>query len=93
MNFALIHLLTQRSLLNVLGDAYEVRIWNSCGLPRDNVSTENAIMVTKASRWPLMIDPQEQANRYYRFLNLKVTTRPKECNNLDGFVRWRLKTI
>lgn len=85
------HLLTQRSLLNVLADAYEVRTWNSCGLPRDNVSTENAIMVTKASRWPLMIDPQEQANRYYGFLNLKLTTRQK-CINLDGCVRWRLKT-
>ena len=48
------------SLLSVLADAYEIRQWNSFGLPRDNVSTENAILVTRGRRWPLMIDPQEQ---------------------------------
>ena len=48
------------SLINVLADPYEIRLWNMYGLPRDRVSTENAILVTQASRWPLMIDPQEQ---------------------------------
>lgn len=41
-------------------------MWNACGLPRDDVSTENAILVTKAGRWSLMIDPQEQANRWIK---------------------------
>ncbi|KAJ8965675.1 hypothetical protein NQ314_003957 [Rhamnusium bicolor] len=54
------------SLITVLADPYDIRMWNSCGLPRDAVSTENAILVTKAGRWPLMIDPQEQANRWIR---------------------------
>ncbi|KAG5888365.1 hypothetical protein JTB14_033502 [Gonioctena quinquepunctata] len=54
------------SLITVLADPYDIRIWNSCGLPRDKVSTENAILVTRAGRWPLMIDPQEQANRWIR---------------------------
>lgn len=49
-----------------MADPYDIRMWNACGLPRDNVSTENAILVTKAGRWPLMIDPQEQANRWIR---------------------------
>lgn len=48
------------SLIAILVDAYEIRLWNTYGLPRDKVSTENAIFVTQASRWPLMIDPQEQ---------------------------------
>ncbi|CAG9860518.1 unnamed protein product [Phyllotreta striolata] len=54
------------SLINVLADPYDIRMWNACGLPRDSVSTENAILVTMGSRWPLMIDPQEQANRWIR---------------------------
>merc|ERR1719354_1384339 len=54
------------SLVTILGDDFETRQWNSQGLPRDVVSTENAIMVTKARRWPLMIDPQDQANRWIR---------------------------
>ena len=50
------------SLISVLADAFEIRQWNSHGLPRDNVSTENAILVTRGRRWPLMIDPQEQVS-------------------------------
>lgn len=54
------------TLMGVLGDAFELRQWNSEGLPRDQVSTENAILVARGRRWPLMIDPQEQANRWIR---------------------------
>uniref|UniRef100_A0A5K3EMK9 Dynein_AAA_lid domain-containing protein n=1 Tax=Mesocestoides corti TaxID=53468 RepID=A0A5K3EMK9_MESCO len=53
-------------LFNVLGDAFELRQWNSQGLPRDQVSTENGVLVAHSRRWPLMIDPQEQANRWIR---------------------------
>ncbi|XP_036606051.1 dynein heavy chain 6, axonemal [Trichosurus vulpecula] len=54
------------SLINILGDPYEIRQWNTDGLPRDLVSTENGILVTRGRRWPLMIDPQDQANRWIR---------------------------
>lgn len=43
-----------------MADSYTVRTWNAQGLPRDAVSTENGILVTRAGRWPLTIDPQEQ---------------------------------
>lgn len=43
-----------------MADSYTVRTWNSQGLPRDAVSTENGILVTRAGRWPLTVDPQEQ---------------------------------
>ena len=36
----------------------QVRAWNIAGLPSDTVSVENAIIISKARRWPLMIDPQ-----------------------------------
>eukprot|EP00071_Canis_lupus_P026518 XP_022260075.1 dynein heavy chain 6, axonemal [Canis lupus familiaris] len=54
------------SLINILGDPYEIRQWNTDGLPRDMISTENGILVTQGRRWPLMIDPQDQANRWIR---------------------------
>ncbi|XP_074661680.1 dynein axonemal heavy chain 6-like [Tubulanus polymorphus] len=54
------------SLISILGDPFEIRQWNTDGLPRDQVSTENAILVTRGRRWPLMIDPQDQANRWIR---------------------------
>ncbi|XP_054978204.1 dynein axonemal heavy chain 6 [Sorex araneus] len=57
---------TSFSLINILGDPYEIRQWNTDGLPRDLISTENGILVTQGRRWPLMIDPQDQANRWIR---------------------------
>ena len=44
----------------------DVRDWNIQGLPADNFSTENGVIVTRCSRWPLMIDPQGQANKWVR---------------------------
>jgi len=34
-----------------------IRDWNIAGLPSDNLSIENGVMVYNALRWPLMIDP------------------------------------
>jgi dynein heavy chain len=53
-------------LLQVLMDPVQVREWGIQGLPSDNVSIANAIIVTKARRWPLMIDPQLQGNQWVR---------------------------
>ncbi|XP_052746778.1 dynein axonemal heavy chain 6 [Bicyclus anynana] len=53
-------------LITIMADSYTVRTWNAQGLPRDAVSTENGILVTRAGRWPLTIDPQEQANRWIK---------------------------
>ena len=50
------------TIVSVLVDSFEIRQWNTDGLPRDQVSIENATLVTRGRRWPLMIDPQEQVN-------------------------------
>ncbi|XP_032594376.1 dynein axonemal heavy chain 6 [Drosophila grimshawi] len=63
------------NLLKVLGDPYEMRQWNVDGLPKDNISIENGIYATRALRWALMIDPQEQANRWIRNM--------EQANNLQ----------
>ena len=59
------------NLVDVLADPYDIRVWNSHGLPKDQVSTENAILVTQAARWPLIIDPQEQVGLNYLKFKIK----------------------
>lgn len=54
------------SLIDILGEAVEIRNWNIQGLPADNFSVENGIIVKNADRWPLMIDPQNQANKWVK---------------------------
>ncbi|CAE7879527.1 DNAH1, partial [Symbiodinium sp. KB8] len=49
-----------------LADPVQVRAWNIAGLPSDRHSVENGIIMAKARRWPLLIDPQGQANRYIK---------------------------
>jgi dynein heavy chain len=43
-----------------------VRQWKLDGLPSDTLSIENALILTNARRWPLMIDPQGQANKWIK---------------------------
>ena len=45
------------SLISVLGDPVKIWAWNIFGLPSDNFSIENAIIMKKARWWPLSIDP------------------------------------
>lgn len=54
------------SLRSTLGQPVLIRDWQIAGLPVDDFSTENGIIVSKARRWPLMIDPQSQANKWVK---------------------------
>ena len=54
------------SLQEMLSSPLEIRDWNYAGLPADELSIENAIITVKAKRWPLIIDPQMQANKWIR---------------------------
>ncbi|CAD7701708.1 unnamed protein product [Ostreobium quekettii] len=64
------------SMTAVLGDQVKIREWMINGLPNDTFSIENGIIVYNARRWPLMIDPQGQANKWIKNLerasNLQV---------------------
>eukprot|EP01013_Petalomonas_cantuscygni_P008266 TRINITY_DN20983_c0_g1_i1.p1 TRINITY_DN20983_c0_g1~~TRINITY_DN20983_c0_g1_i1.p1 ORF type:complete len:1702 (-),score=530.22 TRINITY_DN20983_c0_g1_i1:180-4850(-) len=50
----------------VLGDPVHVRGWRAAGLPADTLSTENALILANSRRWPYLIDPEQQANRWIR---------------------------
>lgn len=53
-------------LVKILGEPVEIRAWMIFGLPADTFSVENGIIVKNANRWPLMIDPQGQANKWVK---------------------------
>uniref|UniRef100_H2ZME7 Dynein axonemal heavy chain 3 n=1 Tax=Ciona savignyi TaxID=51511 RepID=H2ZME7_CIOSA len=54
-------------LLNyTLGDPVQIRDWQIAGLPVDSFSVDNGIIVNNSRRWPLMIDPQGQANKWIK---------------------------
>jgi dynein heavy chain len=54
------------ALTSFLVDDATVGEWNLQGLPSDDLSVQNAIMVTRSSRFPLLIDPQGQAMSWIR---------------------------
>lgn len=59
------------TLRSTLASPVEVREWNIWGLPTDDVSVDNGILVTRGKRWPLMIDPQGQANTWVKNMEAK----------------------
>ena len=54
------------TLIKALAVPVVVRGWQIDGLPADDFSCENGLLTTMGRRWPLMIDPQGQANRWLR---------------------------
>ncbi|CAM9238748.1 unnamed protein product, partial [Choristocarpus tenellus] len=82
------------SLEGVLAEPVTVRGWQLMGLPADEFSTENGMLTTMGRRWPLMIDPQGQANRWVRNMyadaNLQVIklTEKDFLRTLENGIRY-----
>lgn len=66
-----------------LANPSDVRDWNIQGLPADSFSTENGVMVTRSPRWPLMIDPQGQANKWVKRMEEKNQVKVLNLNMSD----------
>ncbi|KAI3384925.1 hypothetical protein SNEBB_000114 [Seison nebaliae] len=81
------------SLQSVLGDNFVIRQWTMDGLPLDDFSIENGLLVEHGRRWPLMIDPQDQANRWIKTKEIRnglvvlKLSDPKLLQKLENCVR------
>jgi dynein heavy chain, axonemal len=66
-----------------LSDDVEICAWSSEGLPPDELSIQNGILTTRSSRFPLCIDPQQQALRWIQKRENHNNLRVMSFNDSD----------
>ncbi len=87
------------AIKDTLGEPTVIRQWNVEGLPTDAFSVDNGIVVFNSRRWPLMIDPQGQANKWIRRnekenkLKVVKMTQAKYMRTIENAVQFGLPIL
>lgn len=82
------------ALLEFLSKPSERLEWNAHGLPKDDLCTENAIILSRYKRYPLVIDPSGQALefilQFYKDKKIVRTSFADEAfmKNLESSLRF-----
>ena len=82
------------TLERILSEEVQMREWEDNGLPADKLSRENGILIFNCRRWPLVIDPQNQANKWIKKLqkenNLQIVklTETSFLKTLENCIRF-----
>ncbi|XP_050489817.1 dynein axonemal heavy chain 7-like isoform X1 [Bombus huntii] len=86
-------------LRDILGNPALIRSWNIFGLPNDAFSVDNGIIIKNSRRWPLIIDPQGQANRWIKNMekqnnvNIIRLTQPDYGRVLENALQFGLPVL
>nr|XP_057927446.1 dynein axonemal heavy chain 10-like isoform X3 [Doryrhamphus excisus] len=68
---------------NLLTDEVEISKWGSEGLPPDELSVQNGILTTRGSRFPMCIDPQQQALNWVKKKEARNNLKISSFNDPD----------
>ena len=78
-------LLPDVSMKLLLENPVTTKQWTAASLPNDNLSIENGIIMFGSRKWPLMIDPQNQANKFIKRLGPEASEAGLETYKMsDG---------
>eukprot|EP00392_Amoebophrya_sp_AT5.2_P015196 g15395.t1 len=73
-------------LEDLLTSEVETAAWNGFGLPADELSIQNGILVTRSARYPLCVDPQMQAVNWIKKKEAKNGLTVKTFN--DDYIKF-----
>jgi dynein heavy chain 1, cytosolic len=76
--------------IEYLSNADERMNWNACSLPTDDLCIENAIMLKRFNRYPLIIDPSGQATDF--IMNMYKDRKITRTSFLDNAFRKNLES-
>lgn len=80
-------------LRTTMSDPVAIRQWTICGLPQDSHSLENGIIMSKGRRYPLLIDPQGQANRFIKNMGKDSSMCPNDIDIIKQSDKNFLRTL